>query len=58
MPCTSIASPALVLAKFNPSILLKKSKINLSDSFSFREMETDDIDRNMFFEFKEICCSK
>ena len=34
--------------QFHPSILLIKSKINTSNSFSFTEIETDDVD-------KEIC---
>ena len=33
--------------QFHPSILLIKSKINTSNSFSFTEIETDDVDKEI-----------
>ena len=39
---------AIMKFQFYPSILLIKSKINKTNSFSFTEIETDDVD-------KEIC---
>ena len=32
--------------QFHPSILFIKSKINVSNSFSFTEIETDDVDKD------------
>ena len=33
--------------QFHPSILLLKTKINTSNSFSFTEIETDDADKEI-----------
>ena len=35
---------AIIKFQFHPSILLIKSKINTSNSFSFKEIKTDDVD--------------
>ena len=38
---------AIIKFQFHPSILLTRSKINTSNSFSFTEIETDDVDKEM-----------
>ena len=38
---------AIIKFQFHPSILLIRSKINTSNSFSFTEIETDDVDKEM-----------
>ena len=40
---------AIMKLQFHPSIILIKSKINTSNSFSFTEIETDDVDGEIRF---------
>ena len=47
IPSSAPIDKAIIKIQFHPSILLIKSKINTSNSFSFTEIQTDDVDKEM-----------
>ena len=47
IPSSEPIDKAIIKIQFHPSILLIKSKINTSNSFSFTEIQTDDVDKEM-----------
>ena len=47
IPSSEPIDKAIMLFRFHPSILLIKSKINTSHKFSFTEIETDDVDKEI-----------
>ena len=47
IPSSEPIDKAIIKFQFHPSILLIRSKINTSNSFSFTEIETDDVDKEM-----------
>ena len=47
IPSSEPIDKAIMKFPFHPSILLIKSKINTSNSFSFTEMGTDDVDKEI-----------
>ena len=49
IPSSEPIDKAIIKFQFHPSILLIRSKINTSNSFSFTEIETDDVDKEISF---------
>ena len=47
IPLSDPIDKAIMKFQFHPSILLMKTKINTSNSFSFTEIETDDDDKEI-----------
>ena len=47
IPSSEPIDKAIMKLQFHPSIILIKSKINTGNSFSFTEIETDDVDEEI-----------
>ena len=47
IPSSELIDNAIMKFQFHPSIPLVKSKINTSNSFSFTEIETDDVEKEI-----------